>query len=239
MKYVLDTHTHTLASGHAYNTIREMAKAASELKLELLGITDHAPKMPGSCHEFYFSNLKVVERSLYGVQLLLGTELNILDPQGHVDMRPGMLKQMDIVIASMHTPCYRKSCEEEHTAAYINTMKNPFVQIIGHPDDGRFPVDYRELVKAAKEYRVLLEVNDNSLRPQCAREGGEENIARMLRFCRQYNTPVVIGSDAHWDGRVGAHAYARKVIEREDFPEELILNRSVKELKDFLDAHKF
>ena len=39
MKYVLDVHTHTLASGHAYNTIREMAMAASEKGLELLGIT--------------------------------------------------------------------------------------------------------------------------------------------------------------------------------------------------------
>ena len=52
MNFVLDTHTHTVASGHAYCTIREMAKAASEKGLELLGITEHGPMMPGSCHEF-------------------------------------------------------------------------------------------------------------------------------------------------------------------------------------------
>ena len=58
MRDVLDIHTHTLISGHAYNTIMEMAHAASEKGLELLGITDHAPEMPGGPHRFYFDNLK-------------------------------------------------------------------------------------------------------------------------------------------------------------------------------------
>ena len=42
MEYILDLHTHTIASGHAYSTIREMAQAASEKGLKLLGITEHA-----------------------------------------------------------------------------------------------------------------------------------------------------------------------------------------------------
>ena len=42
MRYnsVLDLHTHTVASGHAYCSLREMAKAASEKGLEVLGITE-------------------------------------------------------------------------------------------------------------------------------------------------------------------------------------------------------
>ena len=47
-------HTHTLASGHAYNTINEMIRAASEKKLEIIGITEHAPVMPGSTNAYYF-----------------------------------------------------------------------------------------------------------------------------------------------------------------------------------------
>ena len=54
MRDILDVHTHTLASGHAYNTMREMAKAASEKGLEILGITEHAVSMPGTCGAFYF-----------------------------------------------------------------------------------------------------------------------------------------------------------------------------------------
>ena len=79
MKYVLDAHTHTIASGHAYSTIREMAKSASEKGLELLGITEHSMKMPGTCQLFYFENLKMVDREMYGVELYMGTELNIMD----------------------------------------------------------------------------------------------------------------------------------------------------------------
>ena len=65
MRDVIDMHTHTLASGHAYNTIREMTYAAKIKGLELLGITEHAPQMPGSCHEFYFSNLSILFISLF------------------------------------------------------------------------------------------------------------------------------------------------------------------------------
>ena len=35
MKDILDMHTHTIASGHAYNTIREMALAAKAKGLEI------------------------------------------------------------------------------------------------------------------------------------------------------------------------------------------------------------
>ena len=49
MRYnsVLDLHTHTVVSGHAYCSLREMAKAASEKGLEVLGITEHAPAYAG------------------------------------------------------------------------------------------------------------------------------------------------------------------------------------------------
>ena len=107
MTDVLDMHTHTLASGHAYNTVMEMAAAAKDKGLELLGITEHAPMMPGSCHEYYFSNLKAVPRNICGIRLMLGVELNICGRNGEVDLPPDILREMDLCIASMHTPCYQ------------------------------------------------------------------------------------------------------------------------------------
>ena len=50
-KLVLDLHTHTLASGHAYGTIRENALAAHEKGLAGLGVSEHAPGMPGTFRE--------------------------------------------------------------------------------------------------------------------------------------------------------------------------------------------
>ena len=87
MKDLLDVHTHTLASVHAYSTLREMITAAREKGLSLVGISDHAPAMPGAFHEFYFCNFKVIRRDAYGIDLLMGVELNILDFSGSTDLR--------------------------------------------------------------------------------------------------------------------------------------------------------
>ena len=64
MKTLLDVHTHTVASGHAFSTLQEMAVAASEKGLKLLGITEHAPGIPGTCSPIYFRNLHVVPRRM-------------------------------------------------------------------------------------------------------------------------------------------------------------------------------
>ena len=71
-RFLLDIHTHTLVSGHAYGTIREMAFAASQQGLELLGISEHGPGIPGTCDPFYYLNLHVIPRFIYGVEILHG-----------------------------------------------------------------------------------------------------------------------------------------------------------------------
>ena len=71
-EFELDMHTHTIASGHAYGTIREMAQGAAEKGLKLLGITEHSPSMPGTVEDIYYCNLHLVPKKLYGVELLFG-----------------------------------------------------------------------------------------------------------------------------------------------------------------------
>ena len=237
MKYqsVMDLHTHTVASGHAYCTLREMARAASDKGLELLGITEHAPKMPGTCHKFYFQNIKVVPREMYGIQLLLGSEVNILDAAGTVDLEQKTLEKLDVVIASLHVPCIRPGSRQENTEAYLNAMKNPCVNLIGHPDDGRYEVDYEALVQGAREYGKVLELNNHSMDPDCNRENAVENDTIMLEYCKKYRVPVVMDSDAHFDLLIGEFDLARDLLTKLDFPEELVLNRSVDAVKKYVN----
>lgn len=235
-EYVLDLHTHTIASGHAYNTLREMAKAASDKGLSVLGITEHAPKMPGTCHSFYFHNLKTVPRELYGIRLLLGSEVNIMDFEENIDLEERDLKGMDIIIASLHTPCIKPGSVRENTTAYLKAMENPYVNIIGHPDDGRYPVDYRALVEGAKEKGKVLELNNHSLDPKCFRRDARENDLKMLELCKEYAVPVIMGSDAHFDTLIGEFSMAKKLLEEVDFPEELVLNRSVEALQGHVNV---
>lgn len=234
MTDILDLHTHTIVSGHAYNTLYEMVRSASEKGVKLLGVTEHAPRIPGACHPFYFINFKVVPRELYGVRLMLGCELNIIDYEGNVDLSPGYQKKLDFAIASIHDPCYTSGTVAQNTNAYLGAMKNPRIQIIGHPDDGRFPVDYDTLAAAAKEHHVLLEVNSSSLHPQCSRVNPRENYLTMLEYCRRYQTPIVIDSDAHCEVDVGNHRRALELLAEVDFPEELVVNSSLEKAAEYI-----
>ena len=235
MKIMADTHSHTIASGHAYSTIREMARAGSEAGLELLAITEHAPTMPESCGRFYFSNFGILPREMYGMKMMFGVELNIMDAEGTVDLPEHLLKQMDITIASIHGPCYGESRGiEGNTKAYIEAMKNPYVCIIGHPDDGRFPVDYEAIVKMAKETGTLLEVNNSSLRPGGFRENTRENTLKLLNLCKEYGVSITTGSDSHVDVELGNFQNVYDVLKETDFPEELVVTTSCEKLLKYL-----
>lgn len=239
MRLIADTHSHTLASGHAYSTIREMAAAAKERGLQALAITEHAPKMPGSCGLYYFMNLDVLPREMNGVEMLFGCEVNIMNPQGELDLPKKVLGDMDIVVASIHVPCFGEGHTMEETMnAYVEVMKKPYVNIIGHPDDGRFPIDYELLVKTAKETHTLLELNNSSLRPQSFRVGTRENMLTMLDLCRQYEVPVTTGSDAHVDIDAGNFCYVQEVLDYCNFPEELVLTTDWERVKPYLNRYR-
>lgn len=231
---IMDLHTHTIASGHAYNTLYEMVHSAAARGVKLLGVTEHAPRIPGACHPFYFINFRVVPRELSGVCLMLGCELNILDYQGTIDLEKRYLKGLDYAIASIHEPCYSCGTVAQNTEAYLGAMDNPYVQIIGHPDDGRFPVDYETLVCAAKERHILLEVNSSSLHPASHRLHARENYIRMLELCKKHGAFVVLNSDAHCEVDVGNHRRALELLEELAFPEELVVNSSFEKAAAFL-----
>lgn len=237
MKYAVDTHSHTLVSGHAYNTMSEMAKAARDAGLEALAITEHGPAMEGSCQEIYFRNYKAVDHMAYGIELLLGCEMNILDYEGRVDLSKRAQAQLDIGLASIHDLCYTIGSREENTRAYCLALENPYVDIIGHPDDGRVPVDFEQLVRCARDNGKILELNNASLNPLNPRQNGYENMKLMLGYCERYGVPVALGSDSHFFTQVGHFEGVQAIVDEVRFPQELIVNTSLGKLKKHL--HKF
>lgn len=238
MRYLIDTHTHTIASGHAYNTIDEMTRKANSIGLENLAITEHTPKMPGSCNMLYFTNLKILPERKYDVNRLFGCEANIVNLYGEVDMPDGLLRKMDIVIASFHIPCVKAGSIKENTRALINAMKNPYIDIIGHPDDSRYAVDMEMVVDAAKEYQTLLELNNSSLKPNGPRQGARENDIKMLELCKKKDVCITIGSDAHIEEDICNFGFAEELLEEVDFPDRLIVNKDIDLLNSYLHSYK-
>lgn len=234
MKKLLDLHCHTLSSGHAYSTLEEMIQGAKRNGVKVMGMADHAPTMPGAPHRYFFQNLIVLPKEVDGVTILKGVEANIIDFDGNIDMAEDELKKLDYAIASFHPPCIDFGTLEENTNAVLNVMKNPHVKVIGHPDDSRYPLDYEQVVKAAKENNVALEVNNSSLNPGCFRIGAHENVAVFLKLCKENNTKIIFGSDSHISFDVGAFHNCLEAVEKADFPKELIINYSSELINDLI-----
>ena len=217
-KFLLDIHTHTIASGHAYGTIREMAEAAKDKDLELLGLSDHAPGIPGTVDPIYFLNLNVIPRTLYGVEIIHGSEINILN-NGTLSLEQYYIDFLDYAIAGIHRPCYEDEGKEKNTDNIISVMKNDKVFFISHPDDDHTPLNYERLVKAAKDNNVALEVNNSSFYKPQYRLNCVENYRTMLSYCMEYDVPIIVNSDAHDPSGVGDFYNARKLLEEVKFKE--------------------
>lgn len=234
MKIELDVHTHTIMSGHAFSTLQEMAQEASSRGLKLLGITEHSPGIPGTCDLIYFRNLHVVPRRMYGIDLLLGAEINILDTKGTLDMDEHMMGMLDLRIAGIHSLCYQPGTVEENTYGMVQAIANPYTHIISHPGDGTARLDFEPIVLAAKAHHTLLEINNSSLKPCRKKVEARANNLEILRLCKQYEVPVILGSDAHISFDIATYEYALPLLAETDFPEDLVMNTSVERFKAYL-----
>lgn len=234
-KLIADIHMHTIASGHSYGTIREMVDGAVEKGLQLIGITEHAPGIPGTVNPIYFMNFTVVPKKIKGVEVIHGSEINVLN-NGELSLEQKYINYLDYAIAGIHCLCYEDEGAKKNTENLISCMKNEKVHLVSHPDDDHTPLDYEDLVKAAKQYHVALELNNSSLVKKEQRLNCYENYKTMLDLCKQYQVPIVVDSDAHDPSAVGEFSLAIELLESLNFDENLILNNDVQKLKNFLNV---
>lgn len=233
--FTLDVHTHTVSSGHyTMDTITDMVKTAKEKGLSLLGISEHGPALPHSCTLSYFRSLPLAPATRMGIRILYGAEVNITSLSGHLDLPDDVMQHLDYCLAGMHLPCLSPGTASENTNAYIRAMENPCIRILAHTDDPKFPVDYDRLIRAAMDYRVLLEINNSSLAPDSYRGNARENSRIILDLCKNFHYPILLSSDSHGHKNVGNFQYALDLIAQMDFPKELILNSSTDRFLSFL-----
>ena len=126
--------------------------------------------------------------------------------------------------------CITPGTREKNTQAIIKVMDNPYVKIIGHPDDDRFPLDIENIVYVAVKKRVALEINNSSLNPLSTRQGGKENIVEILKYAKKYKAKIILGTDSHICYQVGNFDETKKILKELDFPQEQIINCDEKNL---------
>ncbi len=231
MKLFGDLHCHTIVSVHAYSTLRECVNAALKKELKVLAITDHGIGCEDSPTLSYFENLISLPNEVEGLRLLKGVEANIMDFEGCLDMPEHVLKKLDIVIASFHTACTHSGTREEHTQAYLNIAKNPWVNIIGHSGSVEFPYDYEKVIPVFKQEKKVVEINAHTF---LCREKSILNCKEIAELCRKYQVPIIVNSDAHSEFEIGACQSAFDMLASINFPESLIINTDEKRLESYL-----
>lgn len=224
-KNLIDLHTHSVLSTHAFSSVTENIEYASSIGLKVYGISEHQPDNKGvGVHKYAIDNaFRVLPKEYNGMKILVGIELNILE--NGFDINGIKPEKLSFCIASMHKYAYDSNhTAQENTKAFINALDTPYVKILGHIDNPSFSCDYDEVVKHAKATDKIIELNNASLNPEGSRVGAKEIDKEILKYCIKYQTPIIMNSDAHIKYAIGNVDYAIQLLEEMNFPEKLILN---------------
>lgn len=162
-----DLHAHTKHTD-GKSTLSEMIKGAKDMGYDYLAITEHTQNVhvAGGLEESEFKELfdeiDDAQKKHDGIKILKGAEVDIL-ADGSLDLEDQILKEMDIVIGSIH---YKfNMSEKKQTERILKAMDNKYVQIIGHPTGRKlnerepYKVDMEKIIEKAAETGVHLELN--------------------------------------------------------------------------------
>lgn len=192
-----DLHMHSKWSdGKA--SIEEMAISSKNLGYEYIAITDHSPSSRiahGLSIERLIekrNELRRIDKKLNVIKIFMGAEVDI-KPNGELDYPDEVLKKLDFAIASVHSNF--KMGKYLMTKRIISALKNPYIHALGHPT-GRligerepYLLDIDEVIKAAKKYNKLLEINASYLRLDLKDE--------HVRKCVENGIKMIISTDSH------------------------------------------
>ena len=237
--YKIDLHIHTNVSPHAFSTLEENIRAASEKNMEIIAITNHGPALIDSPHWWYLVNIAIIPEIVQGVRVLKGVEANILNESGELDLNQRIYERMDIVLAGFHpVEGYGDiSNIEKNTNAVLNLIKSQKADIIVHLGNPAYPVNFEQIVKCAKQHSVALEINNTSL-GDVTRVGSKPNCKKLLELAKIEGCYIALGSDSHYSGSIGNFDKVLNLIEEVNFSEELILNSSKENIDKFLEKRK-
>ncbi|MFN4179904.1 MAG: DNA polymerase/3'-5' exonuclease PolX [Armatimonadota bacterium] len=231
-----ETHSHTKWSD-GFATVEEMARAAMERGYEYTAITDHSPPMGWGVkpddYRRLIREIRTVSEKL-GFPILAGIEVDIA-PDGSLHMDEDILRQLDIVIAAVHSSM--KMDIDAMTRRILRAMENPLVHIISHPTgrliNQRPPYEVRVdlLIDKARETGVALEINASPERLDL----NDEN----ARAAKEAGVMLSIGTDAHRPEHLDYVRFGVAVARRAWCEPVNILNtRSYAELMEWLKSQR-
>ncbi|OGZ65086.1 MAG: DNA polymerase III [Candidatus Staskawiczbacteria bacterium RIFCSPHIGHO2_01_FULL_36_16] len=213
-----DLHCHTAASD-GQNSIEEIVRKAEEFGYEYIGISEHtgslaiAGGLDGkrllAQHEQIEKIRKKFKSRGSKIVILHGCEVNII-ANGNLDIKDEVLSKLDYVIASVHSSM--KMPKVEMTKRLIKAMKNPNVDIIGHPTTrmigkrDEIQLDFDKILEVAKETGTILEINAQPIRLDL------RDI--YIRRAKNEGVKMIINTDAHQKEQLNLMEYGVSMARR-------------------------
>lgn len=224
-----DLHMHTTWSDGAYS-VAEMGEALLARGYQYSVITDHsqflkvANGLTPERLEKQRGEIEAFNAAHPDFHLFKGTEMDIL-PDGSLDFEDQVLKELDFVIASIHSSFTQS--QDKIMARLLTAMQNPYVHMIAHPTgriiedrDGYNP-DMKQLIAWAKEYGKILELNANPYRLDLCVE--------HLEMACAAGVPVAINTDAHDIAHLRFMDIGVRYANRAWLPKDMIVNTWTRE----------
>lgn len=233
MKIEADLHVHTIASGHAFSTVLEIAREAAVRNIRGVGISDHGPAIAGAPNIYYFRALAFLPPEIEGVRIFKGAEANIVNHEGELDIPDWVLERLDYAMVGFHAESGIESAGlVKNTDTVLKAMARPKVRVVTHPGNPAFPIDHAEFVKAAAEFGVAVEINNHSF--GLHRKGSLENCASIALETARQGWKVLLSSDAHLYSQVGMVGKAWEVARDSGITEDQVINRTLEGTLEFL-----
>lgn len=232
-QYLVDLHTHTVASSHAYSTIGEYIREAQKKGIKIIACTDHGCELTdGASHHWHFENLHCVPSFVDDVIVLKGIEANIRT-DGTTDCYDRYKGSFDIVLAGFHAPVYPKDKSLiQNTEVLMQVISSGKIDVITHPAHINYPIDIHKVAKCAAEHNVALEINCSKF----SRIGPkyDDMCAEIIQESVMCKTPLVFGSDSHIHFNLGDFSSGIALMNRVGCPTDYVLNSSPKKVLEFL-----
>ncbi|MCM3720561.1 DNA polymerase/3'-5' exonuclease PolX [Solibacillus isronensis] len=226
---VADLHMHTTWSDGAHS-VSEMGQALMDIGYSHAVITDHSQYLKVA-NGLTPERLEQQKLDIYAFneanpsfRLYRGTEMDIL-PDGTLDFGDDVLKELDFVIASIHSSFTQS--QDKIMARLKTAVENPYVHMIAHPTGriigqrGGYDPDVPLLIEWAAEYGKILELNANPYRLDLSIE--------YLMLAMEKNVPIAINTDAHAIDQLRFMDIGVKYAQKAWLKKDLIVNTWSKE----------
>jgi putative hydrolase len=210
-----------------------MLTRAADMGIKALAITDHGLTLGGRLHSTFFKRLM---DPVSGIRLLKGVECNLLKTPGNIDCPTEFLPDMDVVLLGIHENIQKGLGRNRYTDLLLRAMeKNPYVDIIAHPNVLGYEVEFEPIAQAAIRYGMALELNNSK---SALGRTSPKATQELILTCKRLDCPVVVSSDAHTVDEIGQDTAIRPLFKDLNFPEDLIVNKDESSAIAFIEKRR-